>query len=124
MKTILVVDDEPDLLELVSFRLEKSGFRILYSPDAETALEILKTQLPDLILLDLLLPKLQGDELCKILKKDDRLKDIPVLIFTASIIRVPNNFKSIGADDYLLKPFEADELIMKINTLTKKGGDK
>lgn len=124
MKTILVVDGEPDLLELVSFRLEKSGFRILYSPDAETALEILKTQLPDLILLDLLLPKLQGDELCKILKKDDRLKDIPVLIFTASIIRVPNNFKSIGADDYLLKPFEADELIMKINTLTKKGGDK
>ncbi len=124
MKTILVVDDEPDLLELVSFRLEKSGFRILYSPDAETALEILKTQLPDLILLDLLLPKLQGDELCKILKKDDRLKDIPVLIFTASIIRVPNNFKSIGADDYLLKPFDAEELIMKINTLTKKGGDK
>ncbi len=46
------------------------------------------------------------------------------MIFTASIIRVPNNFKSIGADDYLLKPFEADELIMKINTLTKKGGDK
>lgn len=124
MKTILVVDDEPDLLELVSFRLERSGFRILYSPDAETALEILKTQLPDLILLDLLLPKLQGDELCKILKKDDRLKDIPVLIFTASIIRVPNNFKSIGADDYLLKPFDAEELIMKINTLTKKGGDK
>lgn len=117
-KKILVVDDEPDLLELVTFRLEKSGFRIIYASDAETALEILKTEIPDLILLDLLLPKLQGDDLCRMLKKDKKYKKIPILIFTASIVRVPSNFASMGAEDYILKPFEADVLIDKINKLT------
>lgn len=115
--TILVIDDELDILTLAIARLETSGYNVLKAETAEEGLAILKKKRPDLILLDILLPGMQGDELCRILKKDSGLKSIPVILFTASIVRVQAKIKEIGADDYIIKPFEPDMLIYKIKRL-------
>lgn len=122
---ILIVDDEPDILELAVIRLEASGFEVLKSKTSEEALEVLGRVKPDLVLLDLLLPEMQGDELCRKLKSDPRYKSIPVLLFTASTLRVPAKVREMGADDYIVKPFEPDELLYKIKRLIKKtNGEK
>jgi len=113
-KKILVVDDEPDILKLAVMRLESSGYEVLMAQTGEETLELLEKTTPDLILLDLLLPKMQGDVLCKKIKSDPKLKHIPVILFTASSIRVPARVGEIGADDYIVKPFEPDELLFKI----------
>jgi len=115
-KKILVVDDEPDLLDVVTVRLRHSGYEIMGAIDAEEALELLQKNIPDLILLDLLLPKMQGDELCRKLKADSKFKHIPIILFTASVIR-PSSTKDIqamGADDCIIKPFQPEDLIAKI----------
>lgn len=118
-KKILLVDDEPDILAVTVTRLETSGYEVLIAKDGEEALELLNEVKPDLILLDLLLPKMQGDELCKKLKSDIKFKHIPIILFTASIIRVPAKVREIGADDYITKPFESDNLLYKIKKLIK-----
>ncbi len=115
-KKILVVDDEPDIMEVSTVRLKHLGYEIIPAIDAEEALAILQKDIPDLILLDLLLPKMQGDELCKILKSDDKFKNIPVILFTASAVRpsIPARVKEMGADDCVLKPFDPEELLSKV----------
>lgn len=115
-KRILVVDDEPDIMDVATVRLKYLGYEIIPAIDAEEALAILEKDTPDLILLDLLLPKMQGDELCKKLKSEDKYKNIPIILFTASAIR-PRLFEKIeemGADDCIMKPFEPEELISKV----------
>lgn len=113
-KKIMIIDDEPDILRLAIVRLETSGYEVIKAVDSEEALEILKKTRPDLILLDLLLPKMQGDELCVKLKSDAKTKDIPIILFTASVLRVPSKVREMGADDYIVKPFEPEELLYKI----------
>jgi CheY-like chemotaxis protein len=115
-KKILVVDDEPDIMKVATLRLKHLGYEIIPAVDAEEALVLLENNAPDLILLDLLLPKMQGDELCKKLKSDDKFKNIPVILFTASAIRpsIPEMIKEMGADDCIFKPFEPQELLSKI----------
>jgi len=123
--TILLVDDERDILSVVLSRLENSGYKVLTAVDAEEALVLLQKQAPDLILLDLILPKMQGDQLCRIIKDDPQYKAIPVILFTASVIRIPEIVKDAGADDYVVKPFEPDELLGKIKKLIEeKNSDK
>jgi len=121
-KKILIVDDEPDILDLSTVRLKKIGYEIIEAIDAEKALAILQNNTPDLILLDLLLPKMQGDELCKKLKSDDKFKHIPIILFTASAIRpsLPEKIKEIGADDCILKPFDPQELLNKVKKFINK----
>ncbi|MDD5561666.1 MAG: response regulator [Candidatus Omnitrophica bacterium] len=115
-KMILVVDDEPDIMEVATVRLRHLGYEIIPAVDAEEAIVILQKDTPDLILLDLLLPKMQGDELCRKLKSDDKYKNIPVILFTASAIRLslPEKIKEIGADDCIMKPFDSKELLEKV----------
>ena len=115
-KKILVVDDEPDILDVATVRLRYVGYEIITAIDAEDALVVLQKNIPDLILLDLLLPKMQGDELCKKLKSDDKYKNIPIILFTASVIRpsLPELIKEMGADDCIAKPFEPKDLLDKI----------
>ena len=119
LKKILIVDDEPDILTVTVTRLETSGYEVLMAKDCEEAIELLNKSKPDLILLDLLLPKMQGDELCKKLKSDSKFKHIPIILFTASTIRIPEKTGEMGADDYILKPFEAQALLAKIKALVK-----
>jgi len=120
-KKILVVDDEPDMMEIATVRLKHLGYQIIPAIDAEEALEILKQDTPDLILLDLLLPKMQGDVLCKQLKAQEKYKNVPIILFTASAIRpsLPGMLKEMGADDCVMKPFEPEELLGKIQKLIK-----
>ncbi|MFA6357899.1 MAG: response regulator [Candidatus Omnitrophota bacterium] len=118
LKKILIVDDEPDLLAVTVARLETSGYEVLQAASSEEALEVLKKNKPDLILLDLLLPDMQGGTLCKQLKADPEFKQIPIIIFTASIIRIPEKIIEMGADAYILKPFEPADLLFKIKEFT------
>jgi len=115
-KKILIVDDEPDMLDLATVRLRKLGYEIIEAVDAEEAMVFMQSNTPDLILLDLLLPKMQGDELCRKLKSEDKYKNIPVILFTASAIRpsLPEKIREIGADACILKPFEPQELIDEV----------
>lgn len=113
-KKILVVDDEPDMLRVTCFRLEKSGYQVLSATNGQAALDIAVKECPDLILLDLRLPVLNGPEVCVCMKKDERLKHIPVILFTASTQNIQKNAEACGAQGYILKPFTSDELLEKI----------
>jgi two-component system alkaline phosphatase synthesis response regulator PhoP len=115
---ILLVDDEPSLVKIVSKRLEAEGFEVCTAIDGEEALREVVAQNPHLIILDVMLPKLNGYEVCKKLKSDTHYQKIPILLFTA---RVQDRDEKIGfesgADAYLRKPFRAPELLEKIRVL-------
>lgn len=119
-RKILVVDDEPDLVEFVRLRLIANGFEVVTAADGEEALEAVKREHPDLIILDILLPKLDGHKACEILKKDPRFAAIPVIMLTAKdreedILLA----KKIGADAYITKPFDAQLLLYDIKKLIR-----
>ena len=111
---ILLIEDELDLVEVIKMRLENSGYEVISALSGEEALTFLQRDIPDLILLDLLLPGMQGEEICKKLKCDDRLKTIPVILCTASASDIPKVVKEVGADDYVMKPYESEELLSKV----------
>ncbi|MGD0784782.1 MAG: response regulator [Sedimentisphaerales bacterium] len=110
-KKILVVDDEPDLLKVTSLRLEKTGYEVYSGVDGRDVLEIARRVMPDLIILDVYLPGLNGDEVAKILKKDNKLKHIPIILISATTRTLDLKAKESGADGYIIKPFEPEELI-------------
>ena len=114
--TILIVDDEEDVVRPIAFRLEMQGFNVLLEPDGELGFQTTIAQLPDLILLDIMMPGLDGLTLCNILKSRDDTADIPVIILSAktTIGDVEKSFAA-KADDYIAKPFEWEELFGKIN---------
>ena len=115
---ILLVDDEPDLVELVSQRLQATGYDVMTACDGQQALDQVKKKRPDLIILDLMLPKLDGYKVCRLLKFDERYKRIPILIFTARAQEEDIKLATeCGADEYLTKPFEAKILLEKLKGL-------
>ena len=123
-KKILVVDDEPDLLELVSYNLKKHGFAVSLSPDGEDALEKARKSTYALIILDLMLPGLQGIEVCRMLRQDPRTESLPVLMLTAKS-DIADKVRGLenGADDYLTKPFDPQELIARVRSLLRRSGE-
>ncbi len=119
-KRILVVDDEPDILQVTSFRLKKAGYEVLTAIDGREAMDLIKKEPLDLILLDLVLPQVTGYEVCKWVKADDKLKEIPVILFTASAVHdVTEKASQTGAQDYIVKPFEPEELLAKVKKFIK-----
>jgi len=114
-KKILVVDDEVDLVETVRFPLEIEGYHVLVAYDGEDALSQARKEDPDLILLDLMLPKLDGYKVCRLLKFDERYKHIPILMLTA---KTQEKDKVIGmetgANEYITKPFDIDSLLKTV----------
>lgn len=120
-KKILIVDDEVDLVETVRFSLEMEGFTVLVSGDGEDALKQARKENPDLIILDIMLPKLDGYKVCRLLKFDERYKHIPILMLTAKTQEKDKALgKEIGADEYITKPFEMDELMEKVTSYVSK----
>jgi two-component system alkaline phosphatase synthesis response regulator PhoP len=103
---ILVVDDEEDLLELISYNLSKEGYRVTTAASGEEAMREARSNPPDLIVLDLLLPSVDGLEVCKLLKSDTRTKHVPIVMLTAKgeEADVVSGLE-LGADDYITKPF-------------------
>lgn len=116
-KKILVVDDEPDLLAVLSFRLEKSGYEIYQATDGQETLDMVLQIVPDLIILDVYLPIINGDEVAKQIKKDGKLKNIPVILISASTVALEERAKKCQADGFFAKPIEISNLIEKIKQL-------
>jgi DNA-binding response OmpR family regulator len=119
-KKILIVDDEVDLVETVRFPLEMEGFNVLVSYNGEDALSQARKERPDLILLDLMLPKLDGYKVCRLLKFDERYKNIPILMLTA---KTQEKDKALGmetgANEYITKPFDLEKLVEKVKAYLK-----
>ncbi|MCX5701185.1 MAG: response regulator [Candidatus Omnitrophica bacterium] len=119
-KRILIVDDEVDLVDMVSLRLEANNFQVIKAFDGQDGLDKARKEKPDLIILDLMLPKIDGYKVCRMLKFDDKYKNIPIILFTA---KVQDSDKKLGedvkADAYVTKPFEAEVLLSKIKELIK-----
>lgn len=117
-KKILVVDDEPDILEVIIFRLESKRYHVLKAGDGKEAMDIVRRDRPDLVLLDLRLPIIDGYEVCRLIKSDDELKDIKVILLTASVTTsVTEKINELDADGCIIKPFIAEDFLRKVEEM-------
>ncbi len=115
---ILIVDDEPDVVELIQYNFKNAGWEVTTASDGVEALRQAKANLPDLILLDLMLPQLDGMEVCKLLRRDANTAKIPVIMLTAKAAEIDRVLGlEIGADDYITKPFSPRELVLRVKKL-------
>lgn len=115
---ILIVDDEADALEVLGFKLREAGFSPLFAKDGARALAAVRSDRPDLIVLDLMLPEVDGLEVCKILRRDPATARIPILMLTARATEMDRVVGlELGADDYVTKPFSPRELVLRIRKL-------
>ena len=120
-RKILLVDDEVDLVKTIKFSLELEGYKVLVSYNGEDALNQARKEIPDLILLDIMLPKLDGYKVCRLLKFDEQYKHIPILMMTAKTQEKDKLMgKETGANEYITKPFDMEELMEKVKTYLNK----
>jgi two-component system, OmpR family, alkaline phosphatase synthesis response regulator PhoP len=118
MARILVVEDEKDLIRLLKYNLEKEGYNVLTAGDGEAGLQIARREKPDFVILDLMLPKLDGIAVCQALRQDSA---IPILMLTAKKEEVDRVLGlELGADDYLTKPFSVRELLARIKSILRR----
>jgi len=118
---ILVVDDEPDLLELVRVNLDQAGYEVRTAESGREALEKLRDSPPDLVVLDLMLPDLSGTEICRQLRSDPELAQLPVIMLTAKADEVDRVVGlELGADDYVTKPFSPRELSLRVRAVLRR----
>ncbi len=113
---ILVVDDEAYIVELVKFNLEKEGYEVVVAHDGLIALDMVREELPDLIILDIMIPHMDGLEVCRLLKQDQAYKTIPIIMLTAKGEELDTILGlEMGADDYIKKPFSPREMLARVN---------
>ena len=118
---ILVIEDEQDILDLVAYHLEQAGNKVLKATDGVEGLQLCRDKMPDLIVLDLLLPNMEGKEVCRRIRRGSDTNRIPVLMLTAKAEEVDRivGFE-IGADDYMTKPFSPRELVLRIESILNR----
>jgi two-component system phosphate regulon response regulator PhoB len=115
---ILLVDDEPDALEILGFKLRQAGYNALLAKDGARAIALARDERPALIVLDLMLPEVDGLEVCKILRRDPNTAAIPIIMLTARAAEMDRVLGlELGADDYVTKPFSPRELLLRIKKL-------
>jgi len=123
MAKILIAEDEPDIRELVTFTLRFSGYEVVAAANGEEAVQLAARELPDLILMDVRMPRLTGYDACRLIKADPELRDIPVVFLSAkgqeSEIQAGLN---AGAEEYLLKPFAPNQLTDRVRAILSKFG--
>ena len=119
---ILVVDDEPEAVELIEFNLKQSGYTVSTAADGADALKKARSQPPDLIVLDVMLPEMDGFEICKTLRLDPSTARVPIIMLTAKAAEIDRVLGlELGADDYLTKPFSTRELLLRIKKILARG---
>ena len=120
-KKILVVDDEVDLLRAVQIRLAAAGYEVLTATDGQEGLEKARREKPDLIILDLMLPTMDGYRVCAFLKKDVRFSHVPIIMFTARAQQEDVDLgREMGAEAYITKPFDHQALVAKVKELLRE----
>jgi len=119
---ILVVDDEPEAVELVAFNVTQAGFEVNTATDGAEALKKARSTAPSLIVLDLMLPEVDGLEVCKMLRRDRATAAIPIVMVTAKAAEIDRILGlELGADDYITKPFSPRELVLRIKNILARG---
>ena len=118
---ILVVDDEPEAVELLEFNLKQAGYAVTTAGDGAEALKKARSQTPDLILLDVMLPEMDGFEICKTLRLDASTSQVPIIMLTAKAAEIDRVLGlELGADDYLTKPFSVRELLLRVKKILSR----
>ena len=118
---ILLVEDEADMVYALTLQLEAINCEVLSAADGQTGLDMARKEKPDLIILDLMLPKMDGYKICRMLKFDEKYKKIPIIMFTARAQDKDKKLgQEVGADAYITKPFDSKDLLDKISALLKK----
>ena len=121
MERVLIVDDDPDILRLVSYNLKQAGFEAITADTGRKALETIQRRPPDLVILDLMLPDVDGMEVCRVLRGHESSRLIPIIMLTArgeEIDRVVGF--ELGADDYVMKPFSPRELVLRVKSILRR----
>lgn len=120
-KNILIVEDEPDAVELLELHLKNAGYNVTVAEDGEEALRKIHKSIPDLVILDLMIPEINGLEVCKVIRKDPATESIPVVMCTAKASEIDKVLGlELGADDYITKPFSPRELVLRVKNLLKR----
>ena len=118
---ILVVDDEPDIVDAIAYQLKREGFRVSTAGDGAAALALALKELPDAIVLDLMLPEMDGLDVCRLLRQQEKTKRLPILMLTAKTEEADRIVGlELGADDYITKPFSVRELIARIKAVLRR----
>ncbi len=123
MAKILIAEDEPDIRELVAFMLRFAGYEVLAASNGEEAVQTATREIPDLILMDVRMPKMTGYDACRLMKANPDLRDVPVVFLSAKgqESEIQSGLEA-GAEEYLLKPFSPDELTNRVRTILSKFG--
>ncbi len=124
-ETILIVDDEADLLDIIEYNLQKEGYNVLKAENGQEGIRLARKHNPDLIILDIMMPKMDGIEVCRILKEDKVLRSRPVIFLTAkSDEKTEVEGLDLGADDFLMKPISTAKLVSRIRVVLRRTSDQ
>ncbi|MGC8490178.1 MAG: response regulator [Syntrophobacteraceae bacterium] len=122
---ILVVEDDEDIAQLLALTMKKAGFEVAVSENGQEALHLIRRHPPDLLLLDLMIPGVDGFEVCREIKRDPRTAEVPVLILTARGEEIDRIIGlELGADDYVVKPFSPRELLLRVRAILRRSGQE
>ncbi|MBU0469409.1 MAG: response regulator [Candidatus Omnitrophica bacterium] len=120
-KKILIIDDEPEIVKVISLRLKANGYEVITGASGEEALSLTKEHMPDLVILDVMMPAPNGYKVCRLIKDDAETEHIPVILLTAKTSESDKFWgNEAGADEYLMKPYNAEELLASIKRLTEE----